>query len=345
MNTSRRKLPKVSGCSSFRRATIGKETFSSPLALGLRVAVPGAKDPVDAILWHARALILEAGICGPPFPPASYAALRGVTSIVEKELDVEGRLVPTGDSFVIELRRDRSLARKNFTCAHELAHTFFYEAVPSIKYRSVLASPPRQCKEEEMLCNIAAAELLMPTARFCEVAKCYSPTPQSLLDIAQLFQTSILATAVRLSALNLWNVEFVLWQGKGDEVAAVWYAKPNKSLLHYPSLRIHDYQSSGMSHTLLSGENTSRVEWISSGDRYKSCRIQSMRLRNSQSVLSCIARHSSHSTYEPALQENRAAGLSLNYDCECEGTGWRRVEKSGQWYVARCLAPKHKSIR
>lgn len=321
-----------------------KIRFESHLALGLCSTVPTAKDPIEAILWHARLLTIESGLNGPPYSPASYAHLRKVKEIIHRPMDVEGRLLPCLGGFIIELRQDRSHERMNFTCAHELGHTFFYEAVPSIKYRTITSSQPHHDREEEMLCNIAAAELLMPASTFSEVVRNYLASPQALEEIAHIFETSIVATTVRILSLNLWDAEFILWQSKGQELVATWHSKPYHSLKYYPSLKIQDQRSSGIYHSLATGEAIASLEWLQLNGEYRPCRMQSLRLKNSRSVLSCISNSSGQRVNQSLRQKIPTAELPLGYTCECDGTGWRRTEKQGRSYVARCLAPKHNPI-
>jgi hypothetical protein len=343
MKNSRKRNLKV-GNYSDQYVPKGKIKFESPLALGLCATVPAAKDPIEAIQWQAQALIIESGLNEPPYYPSSYAQLRYVKDIVYKPMEVEGRLLPCIGGFTIELRYDRSPERKNFTCAHELGHTFFYEAVPSIKYRMLTSSQPHHDKEEEMLCNIAAAELLMPTSTFPKIVRNYCVSPESLQEIAQLFETSIAATTVRILSLNIWDAELILWQNKGEELAATWYAKPNTGLIHYPSGRIYNYSSSGIYNCFITGEATTSLEWIYVDGKYRSCRMRSVRLKNSKSVLSCISKYSDTSSDRVLSQKFATPELPFKYTCECDGTGWRRIEKEGRSYVKRCLALQHKSI-
>ena len=319
-------------------------SFESPLALGLCSTVPTANDPIEAILWHARLLTIESGLNGPPYPPAAYAHLRKVKEIIHRPMEVEGRLLPCPGGFTIELRQDRSHERMNFTCAHELGHTFFYEAVPSIKYRIINSSEPHHDKEEEMLCNIAAAELLMPANLFSDVVKDYSASPQALEEISQIFEASIVATTVRILSLNLWDAEFILWQNKGKELRATWYSKPNHSLKYYPGLEIQNQGSSGVYHSLTTGEATASFEWLRLNGEYRPCCMQSLRLKNSRAVLSCISNISEQRPAHFSHRKVATAELPLDYTCECDGTGWRRTEKQGRSYVARCLAPQHRPI-
>lgn len=316
----------------------GRAKFTSPLALGLCSAVPSAKDPVDAIIRQARSLILESGLTKPPFRPSSFAHLRKVTAIVKRDLKVEGRLLPCDDGFIIELRKDRPHERTNFTCAHEIAHTFFYEAVPTIKYRAITADMPLQDPEEEMLCNIAAAEMLMPKSVFSKIATEQPESPHALLGITRLFETSITATIIRLQRLRVWGGTYVLWRKKEEGFVANWIAQPSRGLTYYPPLRIVNDKESSVYRTFVTGEDNSNEETLVFDNGYKPCRLHSVRLESSDKVLSCFGC--------PAIETPRVKEaleiLPLDYDCECDGTGWRTIIKYGRSYVARCHASSHR---
>jgi len=305
-------------------------------------AVPGAKDPVDAILWHAGALVIESGITEPPYAPASYAPLRNVKEIVHRDMEIDGRLIPNAGGFIIELRKDRSHERKNFTLAHELAHTFFYESVPSIKYRSLTSLHPHHDADEETLCNIAAAEMLMPSPVFSKIAKDYSATPRSLQELSRLFETSLTATIVHLLRLGIWNTTFILWKLKGEKIGASWLAQPRSGLVHSPMLEILNPQVSSVYHTFKTGDATTNTEWLCLNRGYKFCPIHSIRLNNKM-VLSVITQQSVSQCPPPAKSGSTLPALPMEYDCACDGTGWRLFSKDSRTYAARCRASHHKT--
>jgi hypothetical protein len=339
MSGSKRNGTKAPDCSR-NNSPRGKASFSSPLALGLCAAVPSAQDPVAAILWHAKRLITESGIVEPPFRPASFAHLRRVKKIVYKSMKVEGCLIPCDGDFVIELRKDRPYERTNFTCAHELGHTFFYESVPSIKYRTVTSSQPHHDPEEERLCNVAAAELLMPSNVFTKISRDYTPSPQSLQLIAQTFESSLIATVVRLLNLKVWDSKFICWQMKEGRLKARWLAQPGRGLAYFPNLEIINPSSSGIYHTATSGEATTSAEWLSLDSGYKFCQVSSMCLSDSKTVLSCLTNGASHA---PAKDSDASTSLlPLEYRCECDGNGWVLIKQERRNFVTRCRAPQHR---
>ncbi len=318
-----------------------RQEFSSPLSLGLLSSIPCAKTPVEAVLWHAKMLFVESGMIAPPFAPAKYAPLRGVKEIVCKDMEVDGRLIPSADGFVIELRKDRSHERKNFTCAHELGHTFFYESVPKIKYRALASNQPHHDDEEEQLCNIAASELLMPSTVISKIAKDYSPSPQALQEISRMFETSLTSTILKLLSLKIWDSTFILWDCNNNELEAKWIAKPSCNLFYSPKLELVNFKTSSVYETYLTGENLSSQEWFCLNGGYKLSRFQSVRL-NSKTVLSCVTNSSIHQPVSSKKNESISPTLPLNYDCKCGGTGWYSIRTDVMSYAVRCKASKHK---
>ncbi len=323
-------------CSS--RLTYGSHRFSGQIARGLCAAVPGARNPIDAILWHAKRLILEAGIKDPPYNPTLYAPLRSVDKILEKRMEIEGRLVPIGKGFVVELRKDRSAERKNFTCAHEIAHTFFYESVGSIKRRKV-GSPPGACdREEEVLCDIAAAELLMPSRRFLEIASDFSASPTSVVNLARIFETSLMATATRLLQLDAWNIKLALWEVDERGLKPRWLARPKVGLKHSPDLTIKDEENSGISRAILSRQSVISDEWLTLRGQEVFYHVESMPL-NSKLVLCSL---SSKTEVRNRPGRSLSPSLPFQYGCMCDGTGWLLSKINGYKVAMKCRATIHR---
>jgi Zn-dependent peptidase ImmA (M78 family) len=318
-----------------------KAIFKSPLSLGLLASVPGAKTPVDAILWHAKMLFIESGMTKPPFSPALYAPLRRVKEIILKNIEVEGRLLPCFDGFIIELRKDRSHERKNFTCAHELGHTFFYESVPTIKYRANSTSQLHRDEEEERLCNIAAAELLMPSSEFSKIVKDYVASPKSLQDISNLFEVSLVATVVNLLKHKLWNATFILWKQNNNKLEAEWIAQPNCNLVYSPAFEIVNFEKSSIYKAFQTDELIKNQETLKSRNGTLSDIFQSMKLNNRR-VLSCIKHNSTGKSLLNVQTKIVKPTLPIEYECKCNGRRYIIVEQNGKTSAIKCLATEHK---
>jgi hypothetical protein len=138
-----------------------------------------------------------------------------VRKIVEVEyascLSYDGVIQPLGNDyeggFKLIVKRDSSPARVRFTIAHELCHTFFYEVVPELKFRNHEVDP-----SEERLCNIGAAELLIPLRTLKRQAKGLGKSFKSLETLATAFRVSSEAMLLRLRTAGLWESELSVWR-------------------------------------------------------------------------------------------------------------------------------------
>ncbi len=121
----------------------------------------------------------------------------------------EARLMVEHAGFVIETNELRSTPRARFSRAHEVAHTFFYD-ISSSPPRRLL--PSHRSKEEERLCNVGAAELLMPadlfaqTLRQLDMAAGQGFRLGAVGQLSAAFKVSFPAVARRLvEDLGLWD--------------------------------------------------------------------------------------------------------------------------------------------
>jgi hypothetical protein len=104
------------------------------------------------------------------------------------------------------LRRGLPEGRINYTVAHEICHTFFYERVPEIKFASHAVD-----QEEERLCNCGAEEILMPALDVRRRAKTEPVSLDVLQIMAAHYRVSTPAMFIRLRRLGLWRGELVVW--------------------------------------------------------------------------------------------------------------------------------------
>lgn len=61
---------------------------------------------------------------------------------------------------------DRPSGRRAFSIAHEIAHTFFPSTSGGVRFREMTASDSQETSELERLCDLGAAEVLMPKEEF-----------------------------------------------------------------------------------------------------------------------------------------------------------------------------------
>lgn len=149
-------------------------------------ALAGEADPLVVITDRVRGLLLaavDAGMTGPPVDPFVLAEMMGVTTQARadvadarighgsrRQAELVGPLssfVPAAEPLVLEYNPTRPRGRLRYSVAHELAHALFPDVADVVRHRTGTGAVPQVGGDDgwqlELLCNIAAAELLMPT--------------------------------------------------------------------------------------------------------------------------------------------------------------------------------------
>ena len=143
-------------------------------------------------------VITERGLTGPlneahPVDIVKIAKSLGVTTVAESDIPAAGMLVPTKGHYKILVNREFDLVRQRFSCAHELAHLLLNPEQGSAMRRS----PVPASNDLERKCEAIAALLLMPDPTFSRLACMDKPGIRTITKLAQIFLTSIQATALR----------------------------------------------------------------------------------------------------------------------------------------------------
>jgi Zn-dependent peptidase ImmA (M78 family)/O-acetyl-ADP-ribose deacetylase (regulator of RNase III) len=164
----------------------------------------GDGDPVEQILEQVRQRAFEAmeeGWSGPPYDPIALAERSGVEVIPIEEVE-DARLVHHGKRARIEFNPNRSPERVRFSVAHELGHLAFPDAAEKIRNRAHSVQAEGDDWQIELLCNLAAAELLMPAGSFPELADKISL--EHLLHLGTRFLVSMESAVLRAVRLTAW---------------------------------------------------------------------------------------------------------------------------------------------
>ena len=144
-------------------------------------------DKIDKAVPAVVAQILS-GISCPPTDLDALCARLNVAEIVDDDIPVVGTLCRENGTFRIVCATGQSAARRRFTIAHELAHVLFESSGPRA---------PRVGTELERLCDMLAAEILMPRAVFQSALGGARVDSVAVKALASQFQTSLTATAIR----------------------------------------------------------------------------------------------------------------------------------------------------
>ena len=177
-------------------------SWSSPSVKGMA----GSEDPIAAVTARARRMVVKAmddGWSGPPYEPARLAQILGM-DIRQSEDVADARLVPSGRGggarAIIEYNPNRPRTRVRFSIAHEIAHTLFPDHAERIRNRSYDTALNTD-REVEMLCNMAAAEILMPVAPGGGLEKT-TPTMENVVHMRDKFGVSTEAMMIRLPGIT-----------------------------------------------------------------------------------------------------------------------------------------------
>ena len=163
-----------------------------------------AGDPLDVITNKARLTVLtamEKGWHGPPYDPFALAELLGIRTVPTQDV-IDARTFGTsGGKYVTEFNPNRPPARIRYSVAHEIAHTLFPDCGAAVRNRATHEQMAADEWQLEMLCNVAAAEILMPIGTLQD-AQDRPLTINYVLDLRERYQVSseaILLRVVRLS--------------------------------------------------------------------------------------------------------------------------------------------------
>jgi Zn-dependent peptidase ImmA (M78 family) len=150
------------------------------------LALAQGRDPIEAVVSLARDVVLEAvdsGWTGPPYDPLELADLLGLRVRGRNEVNDArtvalgeraprsaplAHYVPAEDQLEIQFNPTRPRARLRYSIAHEIAHTLFPDAAETVRHRTGSGAVPSYGSGDawqlELLCNLAAGELLVPAS-------------------------------------------------------------------------------------------------------------------------------------------------------------------------------------
>ena len=177
-------------------------------------------EATDVIIARAREvvneLVKQRGREEPPFLAEELAPLQGIKKIVRTDLgELDALLLRRADGYVIKLNVNRPVTRQNFSCAHEIGHTFLHEldlrlSLDNDEFRMTNSNTVGKAKER--LCQVAAAELLMPAPVFEKYLAGFGVSVNSIERLAYTFRVSIPATAIRIAEVSTKPCIAILWK-------------------------------------------------------------------------------------------------------------------------------------
>jgi IrrE N-terminal-like domain len=178
-----------------------------------------ATDPVAVIRRLAREKVQEAKAAqwhGPPFEPEHLASWMGITvQPAGEDIRADARIFPgAGGQLLLEYNPATPRQRIRFSICHEITHTFFPDCYEMERRRGQKAVFDPVHAEFERLCNIGAAELLMPWDDFTDRMSIRSIDGSLILRLQEDFDVSIEACLNRIVDLSPRPCAVVMFEEK-----------------------------------------------------------------------------------------------------------------------------------
>ena len=162
----------------------------------LRFAPDG--DPIKKMERRVRDVVLQArdaGWSGPPFNPVALARFLNIP-VDPTMAVVDARTIPEGNGVRIQYNPQQPRERARFSIAHEIAHALFDDVADVTRHRGgdQTVSDDWQL---EMLCNLAAAEIVMPAGSLPSLEEV--PSIEELLCERLEYDVSVEAYLMRVT--------------------------------------------------------------------------------------------------------------------------------------------------
>jgi IrrE N-terminal-like domain len=132
----------------------------------------------------------------------------GMPTPIPAPLDEQQGILVDSNTGIILIKEDDSLVRQRFTEGHELMELLF-DAIAESQEKSALPSWSEAHKEK--LCDRGAADLLMPRSSFIPRLYELGLSIQTARSLAEMYQTSLMSTLVRMIEQGEGNCALVAW--------------------------------------------------------------------------------------------------------------------------------------
>jgi O-acetyl-ADP-ribose deacetylase (regulator of RNase III) len=163
------------------------------------LALSEGKDPVDVVTARARAIAMEAmdnGWTGPPFDPLGLATFLKIDVLARDDVRDARTIASEKGTPVIEYNPTRPRGRVRYSLAHEIAHTLFDDWSEQVRNRAQRDELKGDDWQLEALCNIAAAEFVIPIGSFAKLAETQLDI-DSLINEQKRYDVSMEALLIR----------------------------------------------------------------------------------------------------------------------------------------------------
>lgn len=236
-------------------------------------------DPIAKIRRSAEDLVLRAlqeGWQGPPYDPFRLAEILKIRVAPRSDI-YEARIVKgDGARPVIEFNPNKPPSRVRFSVAHEIAHTLFPDFLDRSRYRAAGESRKGDDWQLELLCNVGAAEILMPTGSFPDL-KPGELNVERLMELRREFGVSAEAVFIRAVRRSVLDVLFFA-ASQRSQGYRLDYVVPSVRCEPFPARKIQIASDSCIAECTAIGYTSKRQEHWMFGNQRKKLQVQAVGL-------------------------------------------------------------------
>lgn len=181
------------------------------------------------VILKARQFVKDAGIESIPVDIKKYAAAINASIKVNDDLadDESGQTFPLADKHIITVNGNHKEERQRFTVLHEIAHIVL--EMPSKHHSANISTSDlvsyRRRPKEEILCDVFAAECLLPFDQFRKDVESINVSMNAVKELASRYKASVTSTGSRFAVNCNLPCAFVL-----IEAGKIRYASMSKFL-------------------------------------------------------------------------------------------------------------------
>ncbi len=166
----------------------------------------------NALFDDVEHLLDKTGQKTPPVNPEIVAKERKVIEIEKAALDTDALIVPCRGGFLMKINEKLPVVRQRFACAHEIAHTYFFDLEKDPPCKPYRRSASRYWVEEG-LCYELARRILMPTGMIKTWMD--NATPPYIKDFRAMMRSFLVSgelLSYRIHDLAKWNVLMLIFE-------------------------------------------------------------------------------------------------------------------------------------
>ena len=181
---------------------------------------------------NAEQIVQSRGITAPEDIDLEAIALTLGAKVRERPLTgSEARVIGNNDMAIITINSQSNFERKRFSLGHEIGHWQLHRGMVFACLHEDIGNPSGKTKQKEREADRFSANLLMPWFLFKPIAQSFAHADfKAISELSRRFQTSFIATAIRLVESNVFPTIIVchdqekrLWFKGSTDIPDRWF--------------------------------------------------------------------------------------------------------------------------